>query len=61
MKVKINEDNNELYCHYSKEIIPIGEAYVEVEEYCLGEQITKIYKKEYIDVLAEDDPYLPGS
>lgn len=44
MKIKINHDNENLWCAYSKERIEIGEKYVEVEEDCLGEIIIKSYK-----------------
>ena len=50
MKVKINEDNNNLYCVYSKEVIHIGEKYVVIvdEE---GYEFT--YKLEHIPISEE--------
>lgn len=57
MKVKINDYNDDLWCNYSKEKIEIGEAYIEVIEDCLGDKIKKAYKKEYADVLAEEEEF----
>ncbi len=46
MKIKINHDNENLYCIYSKERIEIGEKYVEVEEEFSDDVIVKTYKLE---------------
>lgn len=54
MKIKINYNNDELYCLYTKELIGIGERYVEVVEECLGEDIPKTYKYEHLAVLIDE-------
>jgi len=53
--IKTNNTNNNLYCLYSKEKIHIGERYVTVYEQCLDEKIEKVYKKEYIDFIIDED------
>lgn len=53
--IKTNHINNSLYCIYSKEQIHIGERYVIVYEQCLGEKIEKVYKKEYIDFIIDEE------
>jgi len=59
MKIKQNHDNIELYCIESKELIEIGEKYVEVEEEYQGEIIIKTYKMQYCPTDEEDeDPYI---
>ena len=55
MKIRRNEDNNDLWCIYSKEPIEIGEEYIELTEICLGKKITKCYKKDYMSVLIDDE------
>ena len=52
MKVRINYDNDEIFCTYSKERIEIGEKYAIVEEEYLGQIILKPYK---LENLPEDD------
>lgn len=54
MKVRINLNNNDLWCLYSKEIIEIGEKYIEVIEDCLGEKIPKTYKYFCVDQLVNE-------
>lgn len=61
MKIKINHENENLWCTYSKERIEIGEKYVEVDEEYAGEIIIKEYKLEYApseEDIEEDEPYL---
>jgi len=58
MKVKINLDNDDLWCLYSKEKIEIGEKYAEIEEDCLSDIIIKTYKLECCPLEDEDDIYL---
>lgn len=52
---KINYNNKNLYCIYSKERIKIGEEYCIVFEECLDETIEKTYKLEYIDFLDNEE------
>lgn len=54
MKVKLNYNNDKLYCIYSKELIEIGEKYIEVVEDYLGEKIIKTYAYEYLDELVDE-------
>jgi hypothetical protein len=54
MKIKINYNNNQLYCIYSKEQIEIDEKYVEIIEDYLGDEIIKTYKYIYLDMLVDD-------
>lgn len=49
--IKINWDNPNLYCIYSKERITIGEKYILIFENYLGEWIEKAYKLEYKDYI----------
>lgn len=62
MKIKVNYENENLWCTYSKERIEIGEKYVEIKEDCLGEIIIKSYKTEYAPTEEDeedyDEPYL---
>jgi len=52
--IKVNHDNEELFCAYSKERIEIGEKYVVLEEEdCTGTVIVKEFKMEYAP--SEDD------
>lgn len=60
MKVKINSDDDQLYCIYSKEKIEIGEKYIEIEEDYLGDIIPKTYKMEYAPIEDEDDELYLG-
>lgn len=46
VRIKYNDENDNLWCVGCKERIQLGEKYVEVIEECLGEQITKSYKME---------------
>ena len=52
MKVKINEENNNLYCVYSKEIIAIGEKYAVITD---DEGYNFTYKLENIPI--SEDSY----
>lgn len=55
MKIKINFENDDLWCVESKERIDVGERYVEVIE----DEAVLTYKLEYAPVDNEDDdPYL---
>ena len=54
MKVRINSNNNDLWCLYSKELIEIGEKYIEVIEDCLGDEILKTYKYFCLDMLVDE-------
>ena len=54
MKVKINYNNDDLWCLYMKEQILIGEKYIEVIEEYLGDDITKIYSYECLKMLADE-------
>lgn len=53
MKIKVNYDNENLWCSYSKERINIGEKYVEKKEIVLDETIIKNYKLD--NAPTEDD------
>lgn len=55
---RLNNDNNTLYCIYSKEKIEIGEWYYIKKEVYNNEVILKTYKekyKEFIDLDDEED------
>ena len=54
MKIKINYNNENLYCIYSKELIEIDEKYIEVIEDCLGDEIPKTYKYFCLDQLVDE-------
>lgn len=55
MKIKLNYDNDDLWCVESKGRIDIGEKYVEVVE----DESVYTYKLEHAPVdNEEDDPYL---
>lgn len=54
MKIKINHNNDALYCIYDKEPIEIGEKYIEIVEDYLGEEIVKTYRYCYLDMLVEE-------
>lgn len=55
MNLKINHDNNDLWCIESKERINIGEKYVEVVE----DDIIKTYKFCHAPIDDEtDEPYI---
>jgi len=54
MKIRVNNNDNNLWCIYSKERIDIGQRYVEVIESCLSEEITKTYKYIYLDMLVDN-------
>ena len=54
MKIKINNDNDNLWCLYLKERIEIGDKYIEVVEECLGETIIKTYSYEQLDDLINE-------
>lgn len=43
-RIKVNLNQDDLFCVYSKERIQINEKYVEVTEQYLGEEITQSYK-----------------
>ena len=54
MKVRVNHNKDNLYCIYSKELIEIGERYIEVVENYLGEEILKTYKYFCLDMLVDE-------
>ncbi len=54
MKVKINYNNDALWCLYSKEKIEIDEKYIEVEEYYLDTKIIKTYAYNCLDMLVTE-------
>lgn len=54
MKIRINSNSNELYCIYSKELIEVGEKYIEVKEDYLGDVIIKTYKYICFDMLVAE-------
>ena len=54
MKVRVNNNRNNLFCVYSKEPIEIGNKYIEVTEECLGEKIVKEYSYECLDMLIDE-------
>ena len=54
MKIKINNNNDNLYCIYWKELIPIGDRYIEVVEDYLGETIIKVYSYECLQMVIDD-------
>ncbi len=54
MKIRINHNNNDLWCLYSKEQIEIDEKYIELIEDCLGDDIIKTYKYWYLDALIDE-------
>ncbi len=58
MKIRINHDDENLYCLYSKEPIEIGEKFIEVEDKEYG--YLRVYKLEYAPVVEEDEeePYI---
>lgn len=55
MKIRVNRENDELYCNYCKARINIGEKYIEDIEDCLGEGIKKPYHLECSEILEEED------
>lgn len=56
VKVKINWDNDNLWCTDSKERIHIGEEYCLVKEELFGGTVIyKPYKKEYLPI--DEDSY----
>jgi len=54
MKIRINHNDEQLYCIYSKESIEIGEKYIEIVEDYLGEEIIKTYKYWYLDIAIDE-------
>jgi len=54
IQVKINRDNENLYCTYYKELIPIDEKYLEVTDYYLDDVIINVYSYECMDMLVND-------
>lgn len=54
MKVKLNSNNDALFCLYYKEKIEIGERYIEVVEEYLGDEIVKTYSYECLNMLIDD-------
>lgn len=60
MKVKINHDNEQLYCVGCKRLIELGEKYIIVQEDYLGDLIEKVYCWECVPEDPEEDIYLIG-
>jgi len=59
MRVKVNYNNDDLWCAYSKERIEIGEKYIEELERDSQGTFTKTYKLEYAPIENEDeDPFI---
>lgn len=59
MRVKINYNNDDLFCVYSKQRIEIGEKYIEIIERDSQGTFAKTYKLEYAPAENEDeDPYI---
>lgn len=54
MKIRINYDDQNLFCVYCKEYIEIGEKYVELME----DDVLKTYKLQYAPTNDEDDLYI---
>jgi len=54
MKIKINYNNDDLWCLDSKERIEIDEKYVEINEDYQGDVFVKTYKYECLDNLIEE-------
>lgn len=53
MRIKINHNDEDLWCIYSKERIEVGEKYAILEEETYdGESIEKVYK---LDCVPTDD------
>lgn len=60
MKIKFNEDNEQLYCIECKEHIFVGSRYIEIVEDYLGEKIPKTYHEcNCAPVDPEEDLYIP--
>lgn len=55
MKSKFNDDNEELYCDWCKELINLGEQYIETKEECYGEKIKKNYHVECLPEMEDDE------
>lgn len=47
IRIKYNEENDDLWCNYSKERIQLGDKYIEVTEEYFDEIIVKAYLPEY--------------
>lgn len=54
MKIKINHNDTDLWCLYSKEKIEVGDKYIEVVEEYLDEEITKVYAYWYLNEVVEE-------
>lgn len=54
MKIRVNNNNDDLWCIYSKEKIDIGERYIEVYENYLNDEIRKTYKYSCLDMLVDE-------
>ena len=54
MKIRINNNNNDLWCCYSKEQIYIDERYIELNDSYMGEEVLKTYKYIYLDMLIDE-------
>ena len=54
MKIKINHNNDDLWCLYTKEQILIGERYIEIVEEYLEEKIPKTYSYGCLYMLVDE-------
>jgi len=54
MKIKINHNNDELYCIYCKEKIELMETYIEVKEMYLDEEIIKTFHYDCFRCVSEE-------
>jgi len=58
MKVRVNKDNDELFCTYDKSRIEIGEKYAIVEEETYAGIIEKPYKLENVPEEVDEEPWI---
>ena len=54
MKVKYNDDRDDLYCIECKERINLGEKYAEITETYLSEKIRKTYHISCVPIQEEE-------
>jgi len=54
MKIKINHNDEDLWCLYSKERIGVGERYIVVLEDYLDMTIKKIYSYDCLEMLIDE-------
>ncbi len=56
--IRVNYDNDDLWCIYSKSRIEIGEKYIIVLEEDISGEYEKIYKLEYAPEDNSEEPYI---